>query len=92
MVKQDTVRNQVNDINTHADFLQNKVSEYETILLSYAEEKSYLVTEIERLRYTLACLDSSTEFEKVKGELYAGRVDIVNEANQELGNITNERM
>ena len=91
-MKQDIVRNQVNDISTHADFLQNKVSEYETILLSYAEEKSYLITEIERLRYTLANLDSSTEFENVKGELYAGRVDIVNEANQELGNITNERM
>ena len=50
------------------------------------------MTEIERLRHTLACVDTSTEFEKVKGELYGGRVDIVNEANQELGTITNERM
>lgn len=91
-MKQDNVRNRVNDIRTHADFLQNKASEYETLLLSYAEEKSYLVAEIERLRYTLACVDTSTEFEKVKGELYAGRVDIVNEANEELGTITNERM
>ena len=68
------------------------MSEYETLLLSYAEEKAYLIAEIERLRYTLSCENTSTEFEKVKGELYKGRVEIVNEANRELGGITNERM
>ena len=91
-MKQTTVRFQVNDIRSQADFLQGKVSEYETLLLSYAEEKAYLITEIERLRYTLNCENTSTEFEKVKGELYKGRVEIVNEANRELGAITNERM
>ena len=91
-MKQGTVRFQVNDIRSEADFLQGKVSEYETLLMSYAEEKAYLIAEIERLKYTLSCENTSTEFEKVKGELYKGRVEIVNEANTELEIITNERM
>lgn len=53
------------------------MSEYEILLLSYAEEKSYLIAEIERLRYNLASENTSTEYEKIKGELLRGRVEIL---------------
>lgn len=33
--------------------MQGKVSEYESLLMSYADEKSYLVSEIERLKLEL---------------------------------------
>ena len=89
--KQDTVRFAVSDIRSQADFLQGKVCEYEILLLNYAEEKSYLITEIERLRQILASETTSTEFEKVKGELLRGRTEILNEANDELANISVER-
>jgi hypothetical protein len=51
--KQDTVRFAVSDIRSQADFLQGKVSEYEILLMNYAEEKSFLITEIERMRQIL---------------------------------------
>ena len=50
---EESVRYQVSHIRSEADFLQGKVSEYETLLLSYADEKSYLVSEIERLKLEL---------------------------------------
>jgi len=50
---EESVRYQVNHIRSEADFLQGKVSEYEALLLSYADEKSYLVSEIERLKLEL---------------------------------------
>ena len=43
----------VSDIRSQADFLQGKVSEYEILLMNYAEEKSFLITEIERMRQIL---------------------------------------
>ena len=49
----ESVRYQVNHIRSEADFLQGKVSEYEALLLSYADEKAYLVSEIERLKLEL---------------------------------------
>ena len=59
--------------------------------MSYADEKSYLITEIERLRYSLASEHTSTEFEKVKGELLRGRAEILGQANDELANMTVDR-
>ena len=50
---EESVRYQVNHIRSEADFLQGKVSEYEALLLSYADEKAYLVSEIERLKLEL---------------------------------------
>lgn len=50
---EESVRYQVGHIRSEAEFLQGKVSEYEALLLSYADEKSYLVSEIERLRLEL---------------------------------------
>ena len=47
------VGHQANHIRSEADFLQGKISEYETLLLSYADEKSYLISEIERMRMEL---------------------------------------
>lgn len=51
---EESVRYQVGHIRSEADFLQGKVSEYEALLLSYADEKSYLVSEIEKLRLELS--------------------------------------
>ena len=90
-VKQDTVRYTVNDIRSQADFLQGKISEYEILLMNYADEKSYLISEIERLRSTLAQENTTSEFEKVKGELLRGRTEILNEANDELANMSVDR-
>jgi hypothetical protein len=59
--------------------------------MSYADEKSYLITEIERLKYSLASESTSAEYEKVKGELLRGRVEILHQANDELYTSTNER-
>ena len=67
------------------------MSEYEILLLSYAEEKSYLIAEIERLRYNLASENTSTEYEKIKGELLRGRVEILDQANEELATTNEER-
>ena len=53
MVKQDDIRFQVTNTRNAADSLQGKVSEYEALLLSYAEEKSHLISEIERLKIEL---------------------------------------
>ena len=50
---EESVTYQVNHIRSEADFLQGKVSEYEALLLSYADEKSYLISEIERLKLEL---------------------------------------
>ena len=50
---EESVKYQVSHIRSEADFLQGKVSEYEALLLSYAEEKSYLISEIERLKQEL---------------------------------------
>lgn len=50
---EESVRYQVNHIRSEADFLQGKVSEYEALLLSYADEKAYLVSEIERIKLDL---------------------------------------
>ena len=77
-IKQGTVRFQVNDIRSRADFLQGKVTEYEILLMSFAEEKSYLITEIERLKCSLSGENTSTEFERVKSELLRGRIEILN--------------
>ena len=39
--------------------MQGEVSEYESLLMSYADEKSYLVSEIERLKLEL-CRESNS--------------------------------
>ena len=46
--------------------------------MSFAEEKSYLITEIERLKCSLSGENTSTEFERVKSELLRGRIEILN--------------
>ena len=64
-------------IRSEADFLQGKVSEYEALLLSYADEKSYLISEIERLKFDLSRETSQGAYQEVKGELLEGRVGIL---------------
>lgn len=78
---EESVRYQVGHIRSEAEFLQGKVSEYEALLLSYADEKSYLVSEIERLRLELNHETNQSAYQEIKGELLEGRVGILVTAN-----------
>jgi hypothetical protein len=42
------------DIRETADFIQGKVSEFEVLLLAFADQKAFLVSEIEKLQAELA--------------------------------------
>lgn len=44
----------MSNVNSRADFFQNKIDEYETLLLSYADEKSFLLAEIARIKSDMA--------------------------------------
>lgn len=68
------VKYQVSNIRNAADSLQGKVSEYEALLLTYAEEKSFLIGEIERLKIDLASNTTQADFNEVKGSLLTGRI------------------
>jgi hypothetical protein len=85
------VRYQVSHIRSEADFLQGKVSEYEALLLSYADEKSYLVSEIERLKWELSRETNSSAYQEIKGELLEGRVGILVTANNGMSQLITER-
>lgn len=88
---EESVRYQVNHIRSEADFLQGKVSEYEALLLSYADEKSYLVSEIERLKLELGRESNQGNYQEVKGELLEGRVNILVTANNGMSQLISER-
>ena len=88
---EESVRYQVNHIRSEADFLQGKVSEYEALLLSYADEKSYLVSEIERLKLELGRETNQGNYQEVKGELLEGRVNILVTANNGMSQLISER-
>ena len=85
------MRYQVSHIRSEADFLQGKVSEYEALLLSYADEKSYLVSEIERLKWELSRETNSSAYQEIKGELLEGRVGILVTANNGMSQLITER-
>ena len=83
----ESVRYQVNHIRSEADFLQGKVSEYEALLLSYADEKAYLVSEIERLKLELERESNQSKYQETKGELLEGRVEILVKANNGMSSL-----
>ena len=87
----ESVRYQVNHIRSEADFLQGKVSEYEALLLSYADEKAYLVSEIERLKLELERESNQSRYQETKGELLEGRVEILVKANNGMSSLIQER-
>lgn len=53
MTKSESMYRNCRDIRDTADFMQGKISEYEVLLLAFADQKAYLVSEIERLRAEL---------------------------------------
>ena len=67
------------------------MSEYEALLLSYADEKSYLISEIERLKLDLSKENNQGAFQEIKGELLEGRVGILVFANNGMSQLINER-
>ena len=87
----ESVRYQVGHIRSEADFLQGKVSEYEALLLSYADEKSYLISEIERLKLELNRENNQGAYQEIKGELLEGRVGILVTANNGMSQLITER-
>ena len=89
--KNEAVRYQVKNVRNEADFLQGKVSEYEALLMSYAEEKAYLVSEIERLRIEFSSSSTEATFNEVKGGLLDGRINILSSANKGMSQILGER-
>ena len=90
-VKQEDIKYQVTNIRNAADQIQGKVSEYEALLLSYAEEKSHLISEIERLKIELSSDTTQSQFNDVKGNLLQGRIAILSEANKGLSGIVSDR-
>ena len=88
---EESVNYQVNHIRSEADFLQGKVSEYEALLLSYADEKAYLVSEIERIRLELERETNQSKYQETKGELLEGRVNILVTANNGMSALIQER-
>ena len=87
----ESVRYQVGHIRSEADFLQGKVSEYEALLLSYADEKSYLISEIERLKLELNRESNQGAYQEIKTELLEGRVGILVTANNGMSQLITER-
>ena len=71
--------------------MQGKVSEYEALLLSYADEKSYLISEIERLKLELNRENNQGAYQEIKGELLEGRVGILVTANNGMSQLITER-
>jgi len=68
------------------------VSEYEALLLSYAEEKAHLVSEIETLRMELSANSSQVTFNETQGSLLDSKVAIQSQVNKDMSRILNERM
>lgn len=87
----ESVSYQVGHIRSEADFLQGKVSEYEALLLSYADEKSYLISEIERLKLELNRETNQGVYQEIKTELLEGRVGILVTANNGMSQLITER-
>ena len=85
------VSHQANHIRSEADFLQGKVSEYETLLLSYADEKSYLISEIERMKMELNRETNQGAYQALKTELLEGRSGILVTANNGMSQLITER-
>ena len=67
------------------------MSEYETLLLSYADEKSYLISEIERLKIELQRETNQSAYQSLKGELLEGRSKILVTANNGMSQLITER-
>ena len=88
---EESVNYQVNHIRSEADFLQGKVSEYEALLLSYADEKAYLVSEIERIKLELERETNQSKYQETKNELLEGRVNILVTANNGMSSLIQER-
>jgi uncharacterized small protein (DUF1192 family) len=59
------MNNNCKDIRSSADYLQGKISEYEVLLLAYAEQKAYLVSEIERMKAELVTETAEESFQNM---------------------------
>lgn len=91
VTSEESVRYQVNHIMSEAEFLQGKVYEYESLLLSYADEKSYLVSEIERMKLELYRESNSCGYQDIKDGLLSGRVNILVTANNGMSQLIADR-
>lgn len=63
--KSEALNNNCKDIRSSADYLQGKISEYEVLLLAYAEQKAYLVSEIERMKAELVTETAEESFQNM---------------------------
>lgn len=63
--KSEAMNNNCRDIRSSADYLQGKISEYEVLLLAYAEQKAYLVSEIERMKAELVTETAEESFQNM---------------------------
>ncbi len=63
--KSEAMNNNCKDIRSSADYLQGKISEYEVLLLAYAEQKAYLVSEIERMKAELVTETAEESFQNM---------------------------
>ena len=61
------------------------------MLLSYADEKSYLISEIERLKIELQRETNQSAYQSLKGELLEGRSKILVTANNGMSQLITER-
>ena len=50
------------DIRSTADFMQGKISEFEVLLMAYADQKAYLVSEIEKMKAELVAESAEEGF------------------------------
>ena len=53
------------DIRNTADFVQGKISEFEVLLLAYADQKAYLTAEIERIKAELIAENTEESFQNL---------------------------
>ena len=60
--KSEAMQNNCKDIRSSADFMQGKISEFEVLLLAYAEQKAYLVAEIEKMKAELVAENAEEGF------------------------------
>lgn len=77
--KSEAMGNNCKDIRSSADYMQGKISEYEVLLLAYAEQKAYLVSEIERMKAELVTETVEEGFQNMQNDYKSTQLDILNE-------------
>ena len=66
--KSEAMQNNCKDIRSSADFMQGKISEFEVLLLAYAEQKAYLVAEIEKMKAELVAENAEEGFQNMQND------------------------